>query len=389
MSNESFAARVDAITAEDLRAVGGTKWHDPDLIGAFIAEMDFGVAPEITEALHLAVAEGAFGYTPPRITSSLKEKTADRLRSHHGWTVTHEDVFAVPDVITAYEVAIEHFSAPGSKVIVPTPSYMPFLTVPGTLGREVIEVPMLEVDGVWQFDLDGLQAAFDAGGGILALCNPYNPLGRVFTREELLAVSEVVDRNGGRVFSDEIWAPLVYPGTELVPYATLTEVSAGHTITGTAASKAWNLPGLKCAQLVVSNEADRIRMTELEHWAGRGTATLGMVATAVAYAEGDAWLGEALDYLRGNRDELVAFVAEHLPGVRVIAPEATYVAWLDFRELGIESPGEFFREHAGVGLTDGSACGEAGRGSARFIFALPGPLMREALERMREALGAR
>ncbi|KIP52690.1 MalY/PatB family protein [Leucobacter komagatae] len=389
MSNQSFAERADATTAAELRSIGGTKWADPDMIGAFVAEMDFGVAPEIREALHLAVEEGAFGYAPPRITGALKAQTAERLRSRHGWNVTGEDVFAVPDVITAYEVAIQHFSAPGTKVIVPTPSYMPFLTVPGTLGREVIEVPMLEVDGIWQFDLVGLQAAFEAGGGILALCNPYNPLGRVFTREELLAVSEVVDRNGGRVFSDEIWSPLVYPGTELMPYATLTDVTAGHTITATAASKARNLPGLKCAQLVVSNAVDRTRMAELEHWAGRGTATLGMIAATVAYADGDAWLGEALDYLRGNRDELVAFVAEHLPGVRVTSPEATYVAWLDFRELGIEEPAAFFQAHAGVGLTEGSACGEAGRGCARFIFALPRPLMREALERMRAALSAR
>ncbi|KAM9863306.1 MalY/PatB family protein [Leucobacter sp. BZR 635] len=388
MSTESFAARVDAITAEDLRIVGGTKWDDPDVMGAFIAEMDFGVAPAITEALHVAVDEGAFGYTPPRYTSALKEATSSRLNSHHGWATTPADVFPVPDVITALEVAIAHFSRPGSKVIVPTPSYMPFLTVPGMIGREVIEVPMLEVDGVWSFDLDGLQAAFDAGGNCLLLCNPFNPLGRVFTRDELLAVSEVVERNDGRVFSDEIWAPLVYSGAELVPYATINPTTAGHTITGTAASKAWNIPGLKCAQIVVSNTADQGRMTELAHWAGRGTATPGIIASTAAYTEGDEWLAETVAYLEGNRDELVELVAEHLPGVKLTVPEATYVGWLDFRGVGLANPAAFFREHAGVGLTDGGACGEAGVGSGRFIFAMPRPLMREAIERMGRALRA-
>lgn len=389
MSNESFASHVDATTAEDLRALGGTKWADPAVMGAFVAEMDFGIAPVVKTALHAAVDEGAFGYTPPRFTAALKEATASRLRSHHGWDTTSEHVFPVPDVITALEVVIQHFSTPGSKIIVPTPSYMPFLTVPATFRRDVIEVPMLQLDGVWQYDLDGLQAAFDAGGNLLMLCNPYNPLGRVFTEDELLAVSEVVERNSGRVFSDEIWASLIYPGTELVPYATINEVTAGHTITATAASKAWNLPGLKCAQLVVSNEADLQTMNEIAHWAARGTATLGIIATTAAYTDGDEWLGEALDYLQGNRDELAELVAKHLPGVHFTVPDATYVAWLDFRDVGIERPGEFFREHAGVGLTDGSACGDAGKGGARFIFAMPRPLMREALQRMGEAFSAR
>ena len=389
MSTESFAATVDATTAEDLRQIGGTKWADPAVMGAFIAEMDFGVAPVIKEALHTAVDEGAFGYTPPKYKAQLQEATAARLRRLHGWSVTAEQVFPVPDVITAYEIAIAKFSEPGSKIIVPTPSYMPFLSVPETLGREVIEVPLREDDGVWRFDIEALQDAFDAGGRILVLCNPFNPIGRVFTRAELEAISELVDRNGGRVFSDEIWAPLVFEGNELVSYATIGEVAAGHTITATAASKAWNLPGLKCAQLVVSNAADQETMDEIGHWAGRGTATLGLVGSAAAFEHGDEWLGEVLSYLQCNRDELVDLVAEHLPGVKLTVPEATYVGWLDFRETGLENPADFFREHAGVGLTDGSACGAVGVGSARFIFAMPRPLMREAIKRMGEALQAR
>lgn len=224
----TFADEIDAKTLDVLRASGGLKWTDPDVpIGAFVAEMDFGVAPVISTALHEAVDAGVFGYMPPAMGDELKQATAERLRDKQGWEITAKQVFPVPDVIKALEVTIEHFSKPGSKVIVPTPSYMPFLFVPPTLGREVIEVPMLNDDGVWRFDLDVIQRAYDDGGDVLILCNPYNPLGRVFTREELAGVSEVVDRNGGRVFSDEIWAPLVYPGSELVSYATVSDVAPG------------------------------------------------------------------------------------------------------------------------------------------------------------------
>lgn len=383
----TFADSIDAKTLEILRGSGGLKWSDPDVpIGAFVAEMDFGVAPVINRALHAAVDAGVFGYMPPAMGDALREATADRMRSKQNWDLNPDQVFPVPDVIKALEVTIEKFSKPGSKVIVPTPSYMPFLFVPPTLGREVIEVPMLNDDGVWRFDLEGIDRAYSAGGDLLILCNPYNPLGRVFARDELLAVSEVVDRNGGRVFSDEIWSPLVYPGNAALSYATLTELTAGHTITGVSASKAWNLPGLKCAQLIVSNDADKAKLDEIGMWIGHGTSNLGAIANTVAYSEGQPWLDDVVDYLDGNRRAFVELVNEYLPGVRTTMPEGTYVGWLDFRDTGIASPGEHFREHAGVGLTDGSACGVAGEGSARFIFAMPRPVMREAIERMAAAM---
>lgn len=383
----SLAEWIDGRDLGALHATGGMKWSDPAApIGAFVAEMDFGTAPEITAALHGAVDEGRFGYLPPTIVGELQHATAERMRAHYGWAIEPGQVVPVPDVIKALEVTIEHFTRPGSKVIVPTPSYMPFLLVPGMLGREVIQVPMLDDGGVARFDLRGIQRAFDDGGGLLILCNPYNPLGRVFAREELVAVSEVVERNGGRVFSDEIWAPLIFGDAAHIPYASISPVAAGHALTGISASKAWNLPGLKCAQLISSNDADRARLDELGMWISHGTANLGAIANAVAYREGQPWLDDVVAYLDESRHALAELAAEHLPAVRVTEPEGTYVGWLDFRDTGIESPGEFFRSRAGVGLTDGSQCGDAGRGFARFIFAMPRPVMRLALERMGEAL---
>lgn len=379
---------MQSLTVEQLRTSGGLKWSDPDApIGAWVAEMDFGVAPAITEALHQAVDEGAFGYSPPRLWNELKAATAENLRTR-GWHAAAEDVVPIPDVIKGLEVAIEHFSPPGSKVIVPTPSYMPFLSVPPKLGREVIEVPMIRRDGRWNMDLDGIQRAFDEGGECFVLCNPHNPLGRVFDHAELTALSEVIERNGGRVFSDEIWAPVVYPGARMLSYAALSETTARHTVTAVSASKAFNLPGLKCAQLIVSSDEDRSALAELGWWIGHGTANLGVVANTAAYRGGKPWLEEVVDYLQGNRDELIRLAGDLLPGVTVTVPEGTYVGWLDFSQTSVERPAEFFRRHAGVGLTDGIACGAAGAGSARLIFAMPRPVLRQAVERMSKAMRA-
>ena len=170
---------------------------------------------------------------------------------------TPRDVHHVPDVIKALELAITHYSRPGSPVILPTPAYMPFLSVPGYLGREIIQVRMRDEDGFFTLDLDAIEDAFRAGGHLLIFCNPYNPLGRVFTGAEIAQLTDVVDRHGGRVFADEIHAALVYPGQRHLPYAATSAAAAAHTLTATSASKAWNLPGLKCAQVILSSDPDR------------------------------------------------------------------------------------------------------------------------------------
>lgn len=386
----NFTESSDAITLESLRKTGATKWADAEpTIGAFVAEMDFGIAPVITGALHDAVARGGFGYMPPGLVGELGVATAAMLKTQYGWSVSASDVRVLPDVIKALEVAIDHLSVPGSKVIVPTPSYMPFLSVPPMHGREVIEVPLGTENGRLGYDLEELQRAFDAGGNLVLLCNPYNPVGRVFEREELLAISELVDRNGGRVFADEIWAPLVYPGHTHIPYASISKIAAGHALTAISASKAWNLPGLKCAQAITSNDKDRAIWEKIGHFAGHGASNLGVVANIAAYRSGRPWLEEALGYLDRNRKALGDFVAQELPGVRYSAPEGTYVGWLDFRDTAAaDDPAAFFKARAGVGMTQGTACGQVGAGFARFIFGTPLPIMETAIARMGAALRA-
>jgi cysteine-S-conjugate beta-lyase len=378
------AAEFDRIDVGTLRRGGSVKWSMyPEAIGAFVAEMDFGTAPPVTAALHAAVDAAAFGYLPAGTVERMSAAYAAWSRDRYGWAVDPVDVRPVADVVAGLRLAIEHFSAPGTPVVLPTPAYMPFLTVPPQLGREVIEVPL---SAGHRYDLDALAAAFEAGGDLLILCNPHNPVGRVLTPAEMLAIAEVVDRYGGRVFSDEIHAPLVFGDARHVPYASLSPVTAAHTLTATSASKAWNLPGLKCAQVVLTSDADRETWAGIGPLAEHGAATLGVIANTAAYESGGPWLAEVLSYLDGNRRLLGQLVADLLPGVVYAPPEGTYLGWLDFRATGPADPAAYFLEKAGVAMTDGALCGEAGRGFGRFTFALPRPVLREAVERIAAAM---
>jgi cysteine-S-conjugate beta-lyase len=391
----SFAEIADRITAGELRARGSVKWSSggPGAIGAFIAEMDFGAAPPIEAALIDVVRRADFGYLSDHGKAELAEACAGWQADRYGWGPDPARIRPLSDVITGLQAAITVFSRPGSPVILPTPAYMPFLTVPGSLGREVIQVPMTAAeDGRATLDLDGIDAAFRRGGHLLVLCNPCNPVGRVYTRPELAGLAEVVGANSGLVFADEIHAPLIYLGAAHIPYASISELTAGHTVTATAASKGWNLPGLKCAQLILSNETDAATWAEAGLTFEHGASTPGVQATIAAYRHGGPWLDEVVGYLDGSRRLLGELLAEYLPGVRYEPPEGTYLAWLDCRDLlpsmgrGAVSPAEFFLAKAQVVLTDGAACGDVGAGHVRLNFATPRPILTEIVRRLAAAV---
>jgi cystathionine beta-lyase len=399
----SFAETVDQTTAEELRARGSYKWTNggPGVIGAFVAEMDFGVAPPVAAALRDVIGRADFGYLSERAQAAMSAACAAWQLDQYGWNVDQDRVRPLPDVITGLAAAISVFSRPGSPVIVPTPAYMPFLILPESLGREIIQVPMATDGGRAVLDLDGIDAAFKRGGHLLVLCNPCNPVGRVYDAAELTAVAAVVEANGGRVFADEIHAPLIYPGAKHVPYASLSEAAAGHTVTGTAASKGWNLPGLKCAQLILSNDADAAAWGPRARWFERGASTPGVQASTAAYTGGGPWLDDVVSYLDGSRALLAGLLAEHLPDVGYRPPEGTYLTWLDCRALLTgragqppaipvgQSAADFFLAQAQVMLTDGAACGDAGRGHVRLNIATPRPVLREIVSRMGAAAAHR
>lgn len=379
----------DLIDEAALRAAGGLKWTAyPGCIGAFVAEMDFGLAEPVASALRQAVDAGRSGYPTPSLSARLSEACADWMASRHGWPVEPARIHGIGDVLGGLELMLQHFVPRGVGVVLPTPAYMPFRPLLDTLGHPVTEVPHLREADRWTMDLAGIDAALDAGAGVVLLCHPHNPTGRVYAREELLALAEVVERHGARVFSDEIHAPLVHAGHPHLPYASVSAAAAKHAVTAVSASKGWNLAGLKCAQLVLTCDEDLATWRRIALFAGHGVAGLGMVASIAAYTHGGPWLDHVRAYLQGNRDLLATWMAEHWPAARFLAPEGTYLAWIDCRPLGLPDPtqpGRFFLREARVALTDGRDCGGAGTGFVRLNFAMPRPLLVEALARMRDA----
>lgn len=364
------------------------KWNrfDDDVLPLWVAEMDFPTAPAVKAAISDAVEREQFGYSPVDSETALPEATAAWSASRYGWEIDPSRVHLLPDVLRGIELAIEAFSPPGSPVVLPTPAYMPFFEVVRVLGRTLIEVPMATDAGRFVLDLDGIEEAFRAGAGTLILCNPYNPLGRAFTPEELRALSLAVERNGARVVSDEIHGPITY-GRSHVPYASLTAEAADHSVTVVSASKAWNLPGLKCAQIITTNAGDEGIWRQLSGLRTHGASTIGIAANVAGYNEGAPWLDETLAYLDQNRRALAELLEKHLPAVRYQIPEATYLSWLDFRalELPVE-PAEYLLEHARVALNPGLAFGLNGAGCVRLNFATSRAILEEAITRISSAV---
>ncbi len=384
--------RFDDFSPDSLRERGSVKWsqHAPGVINAWVAEMDFAAAPPVLEAIEDVVRRQEFGYPVNEEATGLQQAVAEWERARYGWEVDPARVHVLPDVLKGIELAIEQFSPTDSAVILSTPAYMPFFEVPKVVRRPIIQVPTLLVDGVRRLDCAGIDDAFAQGGGTFILCHPYNPLGRSFTPEEMLELSEVVERHRGRVVSDEIHAPLTYPGARHVPYASISQAAAGHTLTMVSASKAWNLPGLKCAQAIVSNDVDEDRWRSLSMMKTHGASTFGIRANLAAFRDGADWLAGALDYLDGNRRLLAELLEAHLPGVRYTIPEATYLAWLDCGELGLEiEPADFFLESARVAVNPGPAFGADGAGCVRFNFATSRSILEQAIEAMGAACAAR
>ncbi len=387
----------DLLDADTLRARGSLKWTGmPADIAAWVAESDLGVAPAVLEAVQDAVGRGLLGYLPPAVRTSLGEAFASWADAAYGWQVARDRVRPVGHVTEGLRLAIDLFSRPGSPVILPTPAYMPFVTAPEVWGRPVLQVPMaLDGAGRPTLDLEALDAAFRAGGHLLVLVNPHNPTGRVAERHELEALAAVVERHGGRVFADEIHAPLVHAPGRHVPYASLSPATAAHTVTGVSASKAWNIPGLKCAQVVLTNDDDLASWLRHDDLLTEGASTVGAVANTAAYTHGRAWLADTLAYLDGNRHALAEALAG-VPGVGYRPPEGTYLAWLDLREAlaglpagdgpGEEPLGRWLRRTTGLALTDGVLCGDAGTGHVRMNLAMPRPLVVEAGRRLAACL---
>lgn len=379
---------LDDLSLELLRMRRSAKWttYPADVLPAFVAEMDFALAPPIRALLAELIERSDTGYPS---SGPLGEAFAGFAQARFGWEVDPARVRAAPDVMTAVTELLRALTAPGDGVVVNPPIYPPFLSVTAELGRRLLEAPLRRSEHGFELDLDALEAAFAGGARAYLLCHPHNPTGRSFRREELEAVSSLALRHGVTVISDEIHAPLTLPGAAHVPYLALGGEAASHGVAVGGASKAWNLAGLKCA-LIVSGSAEMDARLEaslssrLRYHVGH----LGVVASIAAFEQGGPWLEAVVSQLDRNRRGLAALLGERLPGVDYVPPQAGYLAWLDCRRLELgEDPAAAFLEHGRVALSPGPSFGTQGRGFARLNFATSPALLAEAVDRM--AAGAR
>jgi len=379
----------DQLTEEQLRQRKTIKWNlfGPDVLPLWIAEMDFPTAPAVLDGIRACVVNEEFGY-PPVGEDDLPRATADWCRRRYGWRVSPGWVRAVPDVLKGLEVVINFLTRPESPVVLPVPAYMPFFDLLQITGRQRVEIPMLQQDsGRYLMDLEALDAAFAGGAGSLILCNPNNPLGTAFREEELRTIVEIAARHDARVIADEIHGPLVY-GRPHVAAASVSDTAADTVITLMSASKGWNLPGLICAQVILSNERDVRDWERINKLHKMGVSTIGIRANIAAYDHGAGWVDELLSYLRSNRDHLAATMPALSPGVKVNTPEATYMSWVDFRALNLPTePAEHLLSKAKVALSPGIPFGATvSSGFARLNFATTRAILDRAIHAIAAAL---
>jgi cystathionine beta-lyase len=372
--------------APDRAGTGSLKWDKyagRDVLPLWVADMDFRSAPAVTEALRARVEHGVFGYTIPY--DEVVRETLAYLKRAHGFEARPDWLVWLPGLVPALNVCCRAFGEPGNSVLTLTPVYPPFLSAPHFSDRQRLTVP-LQVEGdQWVIDWEGLERAVTPETKLFLLCHPHNPVGRVWRRDELEQVVDFCEEHDLVLCSDEIHCDLILDEVPHVPTLSLGSLAAERTITLLSPSKTYNLPGLACAYAVIPDDGLRSAFKR----AARGIITevnaFGYAGCAAAYRDGEPWRRELIQYLRGNRDLLYRFAAGHLPGITLRPMEATYLAWLDVRALGLDAPAKFF-EDAGVGLSNGNDFGTPG--FLRLNFGCPRARLQEGLERMAKALRA-
>jgi len=312
----------------------------------------------------------------------------DRLQHLYGWPVSPEALVFLPGVVTGFNLVCHAVTSPGDGVLIQTPVYWPILSAPAGAGLTNDEMELTrQPDGSYGIDFDVFEQAITDRTRVFILCNPHNPVGRVFRRDELEQMAAICLRHNIVICSDEIHCDLVFHGNHHLPIASLAPEIADQTITLMAPSKTFNIPGLKCSVAIVQNPELRKKLKTTHTGLVHGVNVLGYVAALAAYRDGQPWLDEVLRYLEANLDYLLQYVEAHLPGITMTKLEGTYLAWLSCHEAGIPGkPHEFFLKRARVALGDGEIFGRGGEGFVRLSFGCPRSMLTEALDKMREAL---
>ncbi len=388
ISFENSPKQYDLDRIIERRGTDSVKWnrYDPDVLPLWVADMDFASPDPVTEALRQRVDQGVFGYgVEPQ---ELRPVVQARLQKRYNWQVQPEDLLFLPGVVVGFNLVAKAIGEEGDGVLIQPPVYPPFFAIGPNVGRTIQEAPLVSTPKGYEIDFDAFERAITPRTRVFLLCNPHNPVGRVFTRPELEHLAEICLRHDLVICSDEIHEDFVYSGHTHYPIAALDPEVAERTVTLIAPSKSFNIAGFQCSAAVATNPDLRQRLKAT----GAGLlpnhlGVLDYVAGLAAYQHGEEWLTQVVAYLQANRDFLVSYVRDNLPGVTTMTPDGTYLAWLDCRGTAIEgSPSDFFLREARVALNDGSAFGSVGEGFVRLNFGCPRSTLVEGLERMKGAL---
>lgn len=389
-----FDSFIDRENTESLKWDARERRGYPEtVLPMWVADMDHRTAPAVVQALHDRVAHGIFGYTSP--DASYFETVAAWQSRRFGWDVDPMSIVATGGVIPALTYAVRAFTEPGDRVVIEEPVYYPFRSIVENNGRIAVNVPLARNgEGRYVRDLAALEATFvDSGARTMILCNPHNPVGRVWTREELLGLADLAAKLDVIVLSDEIHADLTYPGIRTTPFSSLPGMS-NRTATFTSPSKSFNLAGLQLANIVVPDRKRRQDFIRESNAAGYSEPNaLGLAACRAAYEEGEEWLDAFREHMAENL-EFLAAALEGIDGIELVEPEGTYLPWLDCRELirnlGIEAGelDEFMVNEADLWLDDGAIFGDEGLGYTRINIACPRSTLKEAVDRLRRAVEA-
>ncbi|WP_411827829.1 MalY/PatB family protein [Luteolibacter sp. AS25] len=358
----------------------------PELDPFWVADMDFVSAPPILKALHDRVDHGIFGYAHPHagvteaVRSYLKERRAVELNEDH--------LLHLGGLVPALSLAARAFCEDGGELLTCTPVYYPFLNVHKDAGAKLLTVDHVMKNGRWEFDWEAMEETVTEKTKIFLLCNPQNPLGRVFTEEEIIRLAEFCEKHDLLLISDEIHCDLILDENQ--PHFSalnLPEHFQKRVVALLSPSKTWNIAGLGYAFAIIPDDSVRRRFSAEKGHTLAEINALSYYATEAAYNEGEPWRLELIEYLRSNRDELVRFINEECKGLKIHSPDVTYLAWIDARDLGVPNPAKFFEQEAGLFLSDGAPFGWAGY--VRFNFACPRSRMLEGLEKMKKAIDSK
>jgi cysteine-S-conjugate beta-lyase len=370
------------------RTTESIKWnaYEADVLPMWIADMDFVSPTPVINALVERSRQGIFGY--PRYAAELRNILVERMATRYSWEIQPEDLVFLPGVVTGFNLACHTFASQPGNVVVQTPLYTPMLSAPENVGLSRSDTALhINPDGSYAIDWEILEKKITAETRMFMLCNPHNPTGRVFRQDELEHLAELCLSRGVPICSDEIHSDLVYSEFRHIPIASLDPEIARQTITLIAPSKTFNIAGLQFSAAIIPDPDLRQRFQR----AGRGLVSwvnlMGITAAHAAYQDGQEWLDQLLPYLQANRDKLVEYVHNRLPGIRMAKPEGTYLAWLDCRSLDLpDGPYTFFLKEALIAFNDGESFGPGGAGFIRLNFGCPRSVLNEALNRIEQAL---